>query len=107
MRMAMMLLMILGFAGCGESGSRQTSVGEAVYNRSCISCHGAGVAGAPIPGDAAAWNARLARGREALIRSVREGIPPGMPPRGMCASCTDEDLAAAVDFMLEKLEPDA
>ena len=105
MKKEMVLLLILGAAACSESGSPQRSAGEDVYNRSCISCHGAGVAGAPVPGDTDAWSPRLAGGREALLRSVKEGMPPGMPPKGMCMSCTDEDLAAAVDFMLGKLEP--
>jgi cytochrome c5 len=89
--------------GCGDAGSSgngANQVGETIYNRSCFSCHAAGVAGAPIPGDEAAWAPRIAKGREALIQSVKDGIPPGMPPMGLCTGCTDEDIAAAVDYML-------
>ncbi len=95
-------VVLLGLAGCSESGPKQAQSGEDVYNRSCLSCHAAGVAGAPVPGDADAWAPRLAKGREALLRSVKEGMPPGMPPMGMCMGCSDEELAAAVDYMLAR-----
>ncbi len=96
-----MLLSGLLLAGCDGVGSgSEADPGEEIYNRSCFSCHAAGVSGAPIPGDTDAWAPRRAKGREALLKSVREGIPPGMPPMGLCMSCTDEELAAAVDYML-------
>jgi cytochrome c5 len=87
--------------GCGE-GSQvgQSHPGEGTYNRSCFSCHAGGVGGAPIPGDEEAWAPRVAKGRDALLASVKEGMPPGMPPMGLCMSCSDEDLAAAIDYML-------
>jgi len=90
-------------AGCGETGQDSKShPGEDIYNRSCFSCHAGGVAGAPIPGDEAAWAPRVAKGREALLVSVKEGMPPGMPPMGLCMSCSDEDLAQAIDYMLTR-----
>jgi cytochrome c5 len=27
-------------------------------------------------------------------------MPPGMPPMGLCTSCTDEDFAVVIDYML-------
>ena len=36
-----------------------------------------------------------------LIQSTIQGIPPGMPPRGLCMQCSDEELAATVRFMLK------
>ena len=38
--------------------------GPQVYNAACISCHGPGIAGAPVLGDAAAWAPRIAQGVE-------------------------------------------
>ena len=89
-------------AGCGEAGDvSQSHPGENTYNRFCFSCHAGGVGGAPVPGDSEAWAPRIAKGRAALVQSVKEGMPPGMPPMGLCMSCTDEDLEQAVDFMLQ------
>ena len=95
-------LLIAGLllTGCDGSGADSSHPGESIYNRSCFSCHAGGVGGAPVPGDTEAWAPRIAKGRDALVSSVRDGIPPGMPPMGMCMTCADEDLAAAVDYML-------
>ncbi len=43
---------------------------------------------------------RASKGEEVLIQSTIQGIPPGMPPRGLCMQCSDEELAATVRFML-------
>lgn len=88
-------------SGCGDAGEvTEAHPGEAIYNRSCFSCHAGGVAGAPIPGDTEAWAPRVAKGRDVLLQSVKEGMPPGMPPMGLCMSCSDEDLEVVIDYML-------
>ena len=97
-------ILVLGLlGGCGEAADLGPShPGETIYNRSCFSCHAAGVADAPVPGDAEAWAPRIAKGEALLLESVRVGMPPGMPPMGLCMSCSDEDLAAAIDFMISR-----
>ena len=47
-----------------------------------------------------AWNSRLAKGRAALLQTTIDGIPPGMPAMGLCMQCTEEELVAAIDYML-------
>lgn len=89
-------------AGCGGESATPPHPGEQVYNRYCFSCHAGGVAGAPRTGDAEAWAVRIEKGREALLQATIEGVPPGMPPRGLCSSCTDEELSAAIDYMIER-----
>jgi cytochrome c5 len=37
---------------------------------------------------------------DVLLSTTIEGIPPGMPPRGLCQECTDEQLKDAISFML-------
>lgn len=75
--------------------------GQAVYNKACMACHMVGVGGAPKPGDKAAWEPRVAKGMDALMASAINGVPgTAMPARGSCASCTDEELKAAIDFMV-------
>jgi len=102
------LLMPLLFGGCGESIEQaETDVGEETYLRYCFSCHQGGVAGAPSLGDLQAWAPRLDKGREALLQSVIDGIPPAMPIRGLCNSCSDEELAASVDYMLNAVRDQA
>ncbi|MBO6703262.1 MAG: cytochrome c5 family protein [Pseudomonadales bacterium] len=71
------------------------------FNKSCATCHNAGVAGAPKVGDAAAWAPRIEKGMDTLYASTINGLPPAMPAKGMCFSCSDDDLRALVDYMVE------
>ena len=87
-------------ASCAERSSEPPHPGKAVYDRYCFACHQAGIAGAPALSDKDAWAPRLAKGQDALLASVVDGIAPGMPPRGACPACTDEALAVAVDYMV-------
>lgn len=77
--------------------------GEQVYTAACNMCHGAGVAGAPIKGNADAWAPRIAKGKEVLYQSAINGLGGAMPARGTCVDCSDEELKAAVEYMIEGL----
>ena len=75
--------------------------GEAVYNKSCMACHKTGAANAPKVGDSAGWSPRIAKGMDALLQSAINGIPgTAMLARGTCGACSDEDLKAAIDYMV-------
>lgn len=75
--------------------------GEEVYNTACMACHSTGAAGAPKFGDAAAWAPRIAKGKDALYASGVNGVPgTGMMAKGGCVACSDEEIHAAVDFMI-------
>ena len=88
-----------GGAAAVASGPRS---GEAVYNGACMACHSTGAAGAPKVGDAAAWGERLAKGIDALYNSGVNGVAgTGMIAKGGCADCSDEEIHAAVDYMVE------
>jgi cytochrome c5 len=91
-----------GDASCGavaaaSSGPRS---GEDVYKASCTACHDTGAAGAPKKGDAAAWKPRIAKGIDTLHTHAINGFN-GMPPKGTCMTCSDDDVKAAVDFIVE------
>ncbi len=73
---------------------------EAIYNQSCTTCHAMGIAGAPKLGDVAQWAPRIEKGIEVLYDSVINGMPPGMPAKGMCFTCSDEELKAVTDYMV-------
>lgn len=83
----------------------QTSDGfdaSAKYMASCFACHSTGAAGAPKvgPGNAGEWEPRLEKGMDAIMANVINGVNT-MPPKGLCFDCTDADLRAIVDFMIE------
>ena len=86
--------------GCGSKTEVADHPGKAVYQRYCYACHQAGIADAPKFGDKEAWAPRLEQSRAELVDNVIRGMAPGMPPRAGCGTCTDEELAAAVDFMV-------
>jgi len=75
---------------------------NAVYTQSCAACHATGAAGAPLLGDAAAWGPRIALGIDELMNVTING-KGAMPPRGTCMACSDEDLRAAVEYMISQV----
>ena len=73
--------------------------GESVYQGLCHACHAAGLAGAPKPDDTEAWKERAAKGLDEMLAIAIQGLG-GMPPRGGNPALTDEELRAAIEFML-------
>ncbi|HMM76644.1 MAG TPA: c-type cytochrome [Gammaproteobacteria bacterium] len=93
-------------APAGDSVAAAGAVdGQKVYNNVCALCHAAGVAGAPMPGNKDDWGPRIAQGKDTLYKHALEGFTGQkgmMPARGGNASLTDEEVKAAVDFMVQK-----
>ena len=75
--------------------------GQKIYQASCQACHATGAAGAPKLGDKDAWAPRIAKGNDALLSSVTNGLK-AMPPKGACMSCSEEELRAAMEYMVEQ-----
>jgi len=74
--------------------------GSSVYNNVCVACHAAGVAGAPQPGSDAMAQRMTEKGLDGLIASAINGLNV-MPPRGGRPDLTDEQIKAAIEFMLQ------
>jgi len=83
----------------GASAAAATRSGEAVYKASCMACHATGAAGAPKTGNRAEWSSRLKNGTGPLLQHAIVGFN-AMPPRGGCASCSDAEIKAAVDYLV-------
>lgn len=85
-----------------SSGARAD--GEAVYQGGCAACHDQGVAGAPKLGDAAAWKDRITQEKEVLYENAINGFQGSagvMPPKGGFVNLSDEEVKAAVDYMVD------
>ena len=81
------------------------AVGEGVYKKTCVMCHGSGVGGAPKVGDSADWGARAAKGVDQLHAHAIAGFTGEkgmMPPKGGNAALSDDEVKAAVDYMVGK-----
>ena len=73
--------------------------GEGVYDAYCSGCHATGGGGAPIYGDSSAWSAVLKLPKDKVYQNAIHGIN-GMPAKGACSACSDEEVKQAVDYMM-------
>jgi cytochrome c5 len=85
-------------AQAASSGPRS---GQAVYDAACSACHASGVAGAPIMGDTDAWAPRIDKGMETLTNHALNGFN-AMPARGACSDCSDDEIVAAIEYMVDE-----
>lgn len=122
----LVLVALLGLAGCGKqdtatpatttapvsqaapsapaTASAENMVGKSVYDKVCALCHAAGVSGAPKPGDKADWAPRIAQGDGLLYKHALEGFTGAkglMPARGTGANLSDDEVKAAVRYMVD------
>lgn len=86
-------------AGTAPAAGDAAAKGKSIYEASCAACHASGVAGAPKLGDKAAWAPRIKAGNNTLYTSAIKG-KNAMPPKGGNAALADDDVKAAVDYMV-------
>lgn len=117
------LVAVFLITSCGGGGSSQTETkkeakvekpkpnlenGKIVYEKSCIACHMAGVAGAAKLDDKPRWAESAAKGLDALQKTVIKGVAAGegkygvMAPRGACTDCSDKDIFDAIGYILNQ-----
>lgn len=81
--------------------------GEKIYKRACMMCHKMGVSGAPKVGDKADWEIRIKQGKETLYKHALEGFKGQkgmMPARGGNSALKDDQVKAAVDYMVSQAQ---
>ena len=78
--------------------------GRSIWLDTCENCHGYGTGDAPVPMRPDDWRARVVKDRSLLYQHAIEGfIGPDysmMPARGGNETLSDEQVRAAVDYML-------
>jgi cytochrome c5 len=81
--------------------------GPQVFNEACYLCHAPpGVPGAPVVGDVAAWEARVAQGMNVLQDHAINGYQGEagfMPAKGGRVDLSDDEVISAVEYMLSQL----
>jgi cytochrome c5 len=89
------------------SHSTPARSGEAVFATNCAKCHTGGIGGffssAPDIEDPEDWEALTPKGLDALTANTITGVGD-MAARGACAQCTDEEIRATVEYMLENIQ---
>lgn len=73
---------------------------ERVYMQNCWACHNSGAAGAPKVGNAADWGPRVQKGMDTLLANATNGLN-AMPAKGLCFTCTEDDLKALIQYMVD------
>jgi len=83
--------------------------GESVYNGLCVNCHGIAALAAMIPqaGDAAAWGPRIKKDTDVLYANAINGYTGElgmMPAKGGNPDLSDEEVKAAVDYIISQVQ---
>jgi cytochrome c5 len=91
-----------GVAAVPTSGSAHSSELspelQAIYERSCKSCHSIAASGAPQTGDSLAWAPRVTQGADLLLDHTFNGYKR-MPPMGACMDCDADQYRVLIEYM--------
>lgn len=106
-----LLVVILALlAGCSDgqpsissSTPEEFSRGEKIVKANCKVCHAQGINGAPIIGNTKMWEPRLNKSIEELAANAAAGFGL-MPAKGGNDSLSDDEITAAVEFMVSKIK---
>jgi cytochrome c5 len=117
-RMLMMLSLAVLCAACQKSDTGSPAApaagDEAVpvhvtpaiaYEHACADCHETGKDNAPRTGDPEAWAGRSALWEAVLFEHAQKGYF-NMPAHGLDGRFSDDEVAAAAQYMLEITHPD-
>jgi cytochrome c5 len=86
--------------GCGD---KTLALGKEVYEGTCIACHAQGLNGAPMFGNKKMWAKRIGQGIPTLVEHASQGYGL-MPAKGGNMDLTDEEIEAAIRYMLAQVE---
>lgn len=93
------------------AGAHAAPDGKAIYEQTCIACHGANGKGA-LPGvpDLTGKSGRLSKPDGVLIKNMMDGFqtpgsPMAMPPKGGNPALTREDIESVLGYMRKRFGP--
>lgn len=86
-------------AAVAPAGPREP---EAIFNKTCVTCHNGNLPAAPKVGDATAWQPRIDKGDDALFNSVWNGLN-AMPAKGMCTDCSEEEIKSTIHYIIDQV----
>lgn len=87
-----------------KPASPEHAEGQKIWMGTCKACHAFGLAGAPFIGNKQLWAPRIAQGMDTLFSHAINGFTSDlgntMPARGGNKELTDEQVKAAVKYMV-------
>jgi cytochrome c5 len=95
-----LIFLILHFVASLSLAAAAGRTGQQVYESTCKACHGTGISGAPKFGDKVWAQLEKKEGIKELVKDAIKG-ERAMPPKGGCADCTDNEVRAAVKYMID------
>ena len=91
--------------GAAEADRPAYVTPKMAYEQACADCHETGRDNAPRTGDPDAWAGRSALWEAVLFEHAQKGYFE-MPPHGLDGRFSDDEVAAAAQYMLEITHPD-
>ena len=86
-----------------DAGAADAGPGQQIFTAVCAMCHNTGLMQSPKLGSKEDWAPRIEKGIETLYDHALNGFK-AMPARGGNASLSDDDVKAAVDYMVSKAQ---
>ena len=86
-----------------SAANADSDAGKATYDKACFICHATGIAGAPKLGDTAAWAERIKQDIKVMEQRAIKGFvgkKGAMPPKGGNTTLSDDEVKAAVKYMV-------
>jgi cytochrome c5 len=90
------LVSLFGFSQTANSAPTERQ--STLMLNNCMQCHARPDTGAPFIGVEKDWQEAVARGEDAMLINVVQGIR-GMPPLGYCSACSEEDFRVLIRTM--------
>ena len=100
-------------AGAQATAAAGPKTPKEIFDSTCFACHGneqgvGGIPAAPHFGDKTAWTPRIAQGKDVLYEHALNGFTGeggvAMPAKGGNPKLTDDEVKAAVDYMVTHSE---
>ncbi len=82
-----------------DEGPKEPRSGSEIATDYCVSCHQTGIMNAPKIGSS--FKALESKGMDALLKVAKKG-KNAMPRKGGCGDCSDEELSAAIQHMIDQ-----
>jgi cytochrome c5 len=96
----------IGAALAQQPGADRLALGQKIFEAACKSCHDTGKPSndGPQLSDGDDWRERMGGKRSNLYETAVQGVTRYfvMPPKGGNVSLSDDEVKAAVDYILER-----